>query len=157
MKHALLVIIIMIVMSSTSAMSHNATAFHRYKPSQSLRKGVNFRSITTRFGGTLPDAKVGPILPVCKGDGGTAALQTGWWQVNQAAGQVFFEPSGCRLRRRTHAQAMQCLTGKRISFAGDSVSRFHFTSLAAWLTTGYLPQPYEDATFCPTNAYKYPS
>lgn len=84
-------------------------------------------------------------------------MQNGRWRLHKPTGQFFFEPRGCRLLRRTHAQAIQCLAGKRISFAGDSVSRQHFTTFVTWIATGYLPQPYDDGTFSATNAYSHAS
>jgi len=45
----------------------------------------------------------------------------------------------CDLHRYTAQEAQQCLTGKHLFFAGDSLTRYQFLSLATFLHTGTYP------------------
>lgn len=45
----------------------------------------------------------------------------------------------CRLHRYTAQEARQCLAGKHVFIAGDSLSRYQFLSLATFLHSGHYP------------------
>lgn len=70
----------------------------------------------------LPSAADGaPSLPSCLAN---ALLQPGdvsWTALNGSVDQLFIR--GCPLRRFSHAEATQCLAGKRLVFVGDSITR----------------------------------
>jgi hypothetical protein len=61
-----------------------------------------------------------------------------------------WEPKECRLRRLSAQQAAQCLSGQRIAFIGDSVTRYQFTSLAYFLTHGVYQHPFDPNTTEPS-------
>lgn len=60
------------------------------------------------------------------------------------SGHFVYEPDGCLLRRLGAAEARACLSSKRLVWMGDSVMRYQFTSLAAFLATGGYQNPYDD-------------
>ena len=60
------------------------------------------------------------------------------------SGHFLYEPDACLLRRLDAAETRACLSGKRLVWMGDSVMRYQFTSLAAFLATGGYQNPYDD-------------
>lgn len=75
-----------------------------------------------------------PLLPF------TEYAGIGSWE-RMRDGQVAYEPTGCLLRRMSGDAARQCLAGKYIAFAGDSVTRYHYLALAYFLSQNkYLPR-----------------
>lgn len=59
--------------------------------------------------------------------------------------------SDCRLRRFTAEEARTCLAGRPVVFVGDSLSRYSFLSLAAFLHNGSWPA----LTDCPNILHKH--
>ena len=53
-----------------------------------------------------------------------------------------WEPSQCRLRRLTAAQARQCLHRKKLVFIGDSISRYMYSALVHFLSREVWPERY---------------
>ena len=54
--------------------------------------------------------------------------------------ELRFNPPGCRLRRPSASQAQQCLAGQSLSFIGDSLNRYQYMSLLAFLSEGEWPE-----------------
>eukprot|EP00798_Chlamydomonas_sp_ICE-L_P004362 gene4362-14485_t len=55
----------------------------------------------------------------------------------------FYEPDLCRLRRLSHHAARSCLENKHITFLGDSVTRYQYTSLLNFLSSSKYQNPYD--------------
>lgn len=62
-----------------------------------------------------------------------------WSKANGTADQLSVR--GCSLRRMGHAEAKQCLAGKRLVFIGDSVTRYQYLTLLHFLDRGRWPAP----------------
>lgn len=56
-------------------------------------------------------------LPACK-KGSWQAMAAGSWH-KDAQGEVFYEPSTCKLRRLTADAARACLANKTLAFIGE--------------------------------------
>ena len=53
-----------------------------------------------------------------------------------------YEPDSCRLCRLTGSAARSCLAGQDIMFIGDSITRYHYLSLAHFLSRLKYPERY---------------
>jgi hypothetical protein len=79
---------------------------------------------------------------------------------NTSDGELLYEPEGCKLRRFSAAEARVCLANKTLLFIGDSISRYHYMSLAHLLAKGVYPQRYADdgaANVCIMITEHYPT
>lgn len=68
-----------------------------------------------------------------------------------SVGHLFFEPDSCLLRRFSSEDAKKCLSGLRLAFLGDSVTRYQYLALLHFLVVGYYPHPYDDGAPSVTN------
>ncbi len=62
---------------------------------------------------------------------------------------------GCPLRRYSLQDARQCLSGKRLVFVGDSLTRYQYIVLVYWLERGKWPAPMGGVPGQPSPANKH--
>lgn len=110
-----------------------------------ITAGVPWLSLQPR----LPSWKEGVRgLPVCTSEAGWDAPYaqpgTRGRLLRDTAGEIWYEPPGCRLHRPTAAEARSCLANKTILILGDSVVRYGYLELAYFLTHGRHMQRYAD-------------
>ena len=61
------------------------------------------------------------------------------WQLTTRYGYVY-RASNATTVRLSHAKASRCLAHRHVMFIGDSIARFLYLSLAAWLASGNWPE-----------------
>ncbi|KAL7462479.1 hypothetical protein ACHAXS_002863 [Conticribra weissflogii] len=63
-----------------------------------------------------------------------------YWKLRRDASRELTLPSTCRLRRYSGEDAKECLKSKHLLFVGDSLTRYHYLSLAYFFEYGRWPK-----------------
>eukprot|EP00569_Conticribra_weissflogii_P013244 CAMPEP_0171381856 /NCGR_PEP_ID=MMETSP0879-20121228/32823_1 /TAXON_ID=67004 /ORGANISM="Thalassiosira weissflogii, Strain CCMP1336" /LENGTH=470 /DNA_ID=CAMNT_0011893447 /DNA_START=89 /DNA_END=1498 /DNA_ORIENTATION=- len=62
------------------------------------------------------------------------------WKLRRDGSRELTLPSTCRLHRYSAAEAKECLKSKHLLFVGDSLTRYHYLSLAYFIEYGNWPK-----------------
>ena len=66
--------------------------------------------------------------------------EVGNWSVSPEH-ELRYDPHHCRLRRPSHKEALQCMSGQSLLWMGDSLTRYQYMSFITFLSQGMWPEP----------------
>jgi len=132
--------------SSSSSSSSSSTPTASSKPSSSryespILHGERYKNVTQNAKLSAWETAVAD-LPDCR-KGSWQQMAHGSWHID-AAGEVFYEPSTCKLRRLTADAARACLANKTIAFVGGSLARYQYVNFAYFMAHRQNMQRYGD-------------